>query len=584
MTDLILWNSIAKRRRSPSDDFLDNGLGMLKTFIEKQGFKVEVIDWARTDRWEKITPQLPARLLRFLTAALLKSKGHAARWEKIVSRLIGPLFVLSQELISAVQNRLQAKMIRELAAYVSDSGCPVVGIKTWYGDAYLASKYFVRCLRKLAPEVLIVAGGPHSSIYREAVLENGLFDIVVAGEGEKALSGLLALARRAGSRETLLRDIAREASQGHLKNIIYRSNGRVVISTSEKANANRKEVPSYDNFEGKTLIHVLIDSLGCPWGKCNFCVHSCIYREYSLRNPRSIVEEIEEMVSRGIGIFRFSGSTTALNHALEIARLIEQRGIRVIFSMFARAEAGAERPEVYGHIVNCYRELLRSGLRAVFLGAESAVDIIDELVMNKGITCENIVATVKAIRKASIKEGIPIDIGLSLICPSPTLGKITLERLKAENIKLVEQTAPDSVLVSPPAPFPGTAWFEESERFGFEIGDSFLREMLEYDYMLYKPPSLWPEVDLKLEGMGIRKILEECQSMRNSLEANGFITEVTDEHFLMMRAAGYAGKKGAVTFKNQALLSLISCDYRWTSQLQESVNRASRAQALANKS
>jgi len=474
-------------------------------------------------------------------------------------------------------------MIRELAGYVRNSACPVVGIKSWYGEAYLAAKYFARCLRELAPEVLIVAGGPHASIYQEAILEDEVFDIVVPGEGEQALSGLLTLVRRAKTREELLKEIARMASQGDLKNIIYRGNGRVEISSTEEADADRKVVPVYDNLNGKTRIRVVVDSLGCPWGKCNFCVHSRIYPKHSVRKPQSVVDEIEEMVSKGIGIFRFAGSTTALNHACEIAELLEKRRIRVIFSMFARAQTRAYRQEVYNQLIDIYRQLLRSGLRAVFMGAESAVDFINESVMNKGITREDIVATVKAMREASKMEDLPLDIGLSLIYPPPTMGETTLEQLKAENIKLVEQTNPDSVLVSPPAPFPGTAWLKERNRFGFDIGESFVREMLEYDFVLYLPPSLWPMVDLKLEGSSLREILEECQSLRNALEDKGFITEVTDEHFLMMRAAGYTSKESAVNFKNQALLSLISCDYRWINQLQERLNRASTAQASINK-
>jgi len=74
MVDLILWNSIATRRRSPSDAFLDNGLGMLKTYLEKQGFKVEVIDWARSSQWEKITPTILARINHFLASVVLSSK------------------------------------------------------------------------------------------------------------------------------------------------------------------------------------------------------------------------------------------------------------------------------------------------------------------------------------------------------------------------------------------------------------------------------------------------------------------------------------------------------------------------------
>ncbi|MFC1613728.1 B12-binding domain-containing radical SAM protein [Gemmatimonadota bacterium] len=582
MTDLILWNSIASRRRSPSDAFLDNGIGILKAYIEKRGFKVEVIDWARNCQWEKITPGILARFNHILAANQMSSNGSGKQDRKRAARLLAPVFLLSQEVMSAVQRLRLRKMIRQLARQIRDSGCRVVGIKAWYGEAYLAAKYFARCLRNLAPEVLIVVGGPHSSIYKEAVLEDRDFDLAVVGEGEKVLCGILALARQSKSRHSLMEEIAGKAEQGQLKNIIYRSNGKVKKSVTEKADADTKVIPVYDDLEGKTRIHVVVDSLGCPWGKCNFCVHSYIYQNHSRRSAQSVADEIEEMVSRGMGIFRLAGSSTSPYHVSEIVDLLGKKGISIVFSMFSRAEKEANKPALYRELVDLYRKLIRSGMRAVFIGAESAVDSINELVMNKGVSCEEIVATVAAIREASKAEKLRVDIGLSMIYPAPTMGKVTLEELKAENIKLVEQIQPDSVLVSPSAPFPGTTWFNDKERFGFELGENFVQEMLEYDYVLYKPPSLWPEVDLKLDGISSKEIFEKCQNMRNSLEERGFVTEVTDEHFLMMRLAGYSDKESALRFKKQVLLSLISCDYRWINRLQETVNQASLEKAQIN--
>ena len=322
MTDLVLWNSIASRRRSPSDAFLDNGIGVLKAYIEGQGFNVEVIDWARNFQWDKITPGILARINHVLAASLITSNGSGRHKGKRAAHLIAPVFLLSQEVMSAVQRQRQRKMIRKLARQIRDSGCSVVGIKAWYGEACLAAKYFATCLRELAPEVLIVVGGPHSSIYREAILENSDFDLAVVGEGEKALCGILSLTRQTKSRHRILEMIAEKAEQGDLKNIIYRSNGKLKKSATEKADAETKVIPVYDNIEGKTRIHVVVDSLGCPWSKCNFCVHSVIYQNHSLRNSQAVADEIEEMVSRGIGIFRMAGSSTSPYHVSEIVDLL----------------------------------------------------------------------------------------------------------------------------------------------------------------------------------------------------------------------------------------------------------------------
>jgi len=583
MADLILWNSIATRRRSPGDDFLDNGLAILKAYIRGQGFSVEVIDWARSGQWEKMTPRILARINGYLASWLLSRRESSKNRSKTVKRLVGLLFILSQDSMLTVQKWRQKKMIRELAQYVCNSGCSVVGIKTWYGETFRSTRYFASYLRKIAPEVLIVAGGPHASTYKEAVLEDGLLDIAVAGEGEKALAGILALARQTEPKKDLLKALARQASLGQLKNVIYRSNGAVKSSPVEISNVNTKVVPVYDNFEGKTLIHVIVESLGCPWGKCNFCTHSRSYPTYSVRSPESVVEEIEQMLARGIGIFRYAGSTTALNHACQIARLIEEKGIRIFYSMFSRVESLAADPGVYEKLVDSYRQLLRSGFRSVFLGVEAANDDINKLVMNKGITRSDVVYTVAAMREASQIEGLPLDVGISLIYPAPTLGKIPLHRLKEENIELIEETEPDSVLVSPPAPFPGSAWFNRKDYFGFDLGETFLQDILVYDYVLYKPLYLWPDIDLKLEGMSLREIFGECADLRQALEERGFVTEVTDVQFLMLRNAGYTGKEGVLEFKNRTQHAIISCDYRWINRLQEQVNQASLALASSNK-
>ncbi|MBT4482257.1 MAG: radical SAM protein [Candidatus Latescibacteria bacterium] len=580
--DLILWNSIAKRRRSPSDTFLENGLGMLKTYIEKQGFKVEIVDWARSEYWKKLTPRSLSRLNRFLSEKLLSRQVSGLSITGLLSKLIIPFFFISQEITLVIQKRRMNVMLQKFAEFIRDSGCQVLGIKTWYGDAYVNAITLANYVKMLAPEILIVAGGPHPSIYREAILENDVFDIAVTGEGEKALTYILALARHTLSKNELKEKIVSEASLGNLKNIVYRNDDSIKISILDESDANKKEIPTYDNVDGKTLIHVVVDSLGCQWGKCNFCVHSCIYPKHTIRNPQSVVDEIEEMISKGIGIFRFAGSSSSLAHVQEIARLLEKKEISITYSMFALSESRASDQAIYSRIVESYKLLVRSGLRAVFIGGEAGDDRILHHMMGKGLIVDDISATIRAMREASFEEGLPLDIGLSLIYPSPTMGIISLEELKTANIKLVEQTNPDSVLVNPPAPFPGVLWNKERKQFGFELDESFTREMLEYDYVLYKPTSLWPDIKMNLEGMNFKQILEECQSLRKSLEGRGYVTEVTDEHFLMMRAAGYKGKEGARKFKKESLLDIISSDYRWITQLEKTVNQESRAQALIN--
>jgi len=572
---------VAGRRRSPGDTFLENGLAILETSLKASSFQVEVVDWARTGVWQRFTPQPMARVSHFLADFLIPEPGKAGRG-KALRRAAGMLFLSVQEIAARVQRRRQRRMLRDLAVRVRDSGCRVLGIKTWYGEAFSAAKTLAAQVRSIAPWVLIAAGGPHASIYREAMLDSGLFDLVVAGSGEKPLARLLEMSRESRDRASLLSRLAVEVPRGGLGNAFLRHSGVKISGPPVEDKATDKIIPEYTDISGKTLIHVIVDSLGCPWGQCSFCVHSRIYPQHSLRPAVEVVREIELMLARGIGIFRFAGSSTTLEQAASIAGMLLEKNLSVLFSMFTRSERGLSQPETRARVVESYRLLLRAGLRAVFLGAESGLDRANETVMNKGARREDVIATVEVLREASRAEGLRLDIGLSLIYPAPTLGQFSLEELAGADLSLVEACAPDSVLVSPPAPFPGTGWFENSREYGFKLAADFVPTMLEYDYMLYKPPSLWPDAGLSLEGSDLRSILAECQRLRTALEERGVITEVTDEHFLMLRAAGYEGADGAAEFKRRALIGLLSCDYRWMDLLQEKVNRVSRGIAGKN--
>ncbi len=66
MIDLLLWNSIARRRRSISDTFYDNGLGTIKGYLEEKGFIVEVLDWARDDFFTSLSGGILTGWLRGL--------------------------------------------------------------------------------------------------------------------------------------------------------------------------------------------------------------------------------------------------------------------------------------------------------------------------------------------------------------------------------------------------------------------------------------------------------------------------------------------------------------------------------------
>lgn len=147
---------------------------------------------------------------------------------------------------------------------------------------------------------------------------------------------------------------------------------------------------------------------------------------------------------------------------------------------------------------------------------------------------------------------------------------------------MAKEINPDSVLCSPPGPFPATRWFDMSDEYGFNLGPDYIRDIMEYEYILYKPFKMWKEINVSLDGNSIKELLRQSGDMSNGFEQSGFTTDVTDEHFLLLRNAGYEGAEGVEKFKRETLLDILSCNYDFTNGIYEKVNAVSKQIAQSN--
>ena len=579
MAHLTLWNSVAKRRRSISDTFYDNGLATLKGYLEDKGHSIETIDWARDDFFTSLTPKPLARLIKHLYVAMSSSQSA------ITKSCLGFISMQLQEILSSVQERRIRKQMTALAYQLKKSNARIFGAKLWYGEAFKNAKELIGIIKEIAPEVITIAGGYHVTLYEEHLLENSNFDLGVVCEGEFALEKILAIIdqhKENWSKHKVLEDIIASTEEGEIENLIYRKNEKIHKTKRRHITGHSlKSIPKYTINENKVRIHVMVESLGCDWGRCHFCVHPHFYNSYSLRNPDEVVKEIEEMLKIGIGVFRFAGSDTPPHFGARIAEKIKERNLKVVFGIGSRAIKGAGKQ--YDKLVGSYTTLIENGLRAVFMGGETGNDIINEEVMNKGICFEDIVATIKALREAEKKAGAKVFLSLAFIYPAPLLGKVTLAQVKEDNIRLLKETMPDSVMITPPGPFLHTKWYEEKDKFGFKVDRRIINQAMEYEYVLYKPPRLWPKLGISLEGKPFKRLLAECNELRTIVEKELHIpTDLSDEHFLMFYAAGIREKEDVFKAKEETMLDIVSCEYTLTQSISRKVNEFSLALSREN--
>ncbi len=569
MARILLWNAIARRRRSISDTFYDNGLATLRGYLQDKGHIIEVVDWARDDFFARLSPSCLGVSLRLLYRVIFKTRYS---WLK---KTIGIATFPMQAVLGYIQGIRLKKHMSKLISYIIKEGIKVVGVKLWYGEAFTYARYFIDELNRRAPEILTVCGGYHTTLYEEHLLKRSSFDLGVACEGEEPLEAILKICDHydlAWDKKGVLDDVIASAKRGEIENLIYREADQVCKSQRKNLSArSSKTIPKYTINDDKVRIHVMVESLGCDWGKCNFCVHPYFYPHFSMRSPDEILEEIKAMLRVGIGVYRFAGSDTPPGFGVKIAQKIIDNNLKIVFGMGSRAIKGASRS--YDSLVSSYSTLINAGMRAVFMGGESGNDFINAEVMNKGVVREDIIATIAAMREAQKRTGKVLFISLALIYPPPLLGKVTLSEVYNDNVALLKDTQPDSVMITPPGPFLHTRWYNERDKFGFSVDEDIIAQVMEYEYVLYKPPHLWPHLGISLEGKPFTQILDECSVLRNHAENELSIpTDISDEHFLMFYCAGIRDKDSIFKAKYETMLDIVSCNYNVTKDVSAKVN------------
>lgn len=578
MSKILLWNSLASRRRSAGDTFLDNGLGRLKAHLEGQGHEVILEDWATDSFYSSLAVPLIARPLRILYNLLLFPKGEDL--PPALAKLIGACTVGLQEIQSFAQRRRVKSRLKRLARMVARRKIPIVGIKLWYGEAFFWAKYLGRLLQEAAPEAIMIAGGYHATLYEEDVLRFSPFDVAVRGEGEYALSEILSIVERMAGRPK--KDILDEIASKHIYNTLWRNGGDIGVAPKRAMMDEQKAIASYGEAPGKVRIHVIVESVGCAWGKCNFCVHPHFYNQYFPRPIEELVGEMRAMVDQGIGIFQLAGSDTTPGFGSKIGQAILDAGLQVIYGMRSRAVSHCSSPIIYQRTVEQYETMLRSGLRSVFMGGETGHDRINQEVMNKGVSYKDLVSTSKAIREAERRTGQKLDLTLAFIFPVPLIEGVTQDEVLQKNLELITEFGPDSVIASPPGPFKHSQWYTQKERFGFEFDESVIPSAMEYEYVVYKPPNMWPKLNIGLQGKSFAQVLNDCFRFRKAVEKMNIPTDLSDEHFLMIRSSDLNGADGAQRFKKETLLDIVSCDYRRLKEISRKMNATSQKIAEAS--
>jgi radical SAM superfamily enzyme YgiQ (UPF0313 family) len=306
----------------------------------------------------------------------------------------------------------------------------------------------VRAIKRLAPEVLTVMGGPHVSFCAGNTLEQlPELDCICRGEGENSLVALC-------------RAVADGDGFSAVPGLVWRNGGALVENSRSENPVDLDALPPparhllpLGRYRALGLPPSMITSRGCPFS-CIFCVGRKMGgRRVRYRNPERVADEMAGLAGLGFHQINVADDlfTADADHCLRVCRSIGRRGLSISWTCFSRVDTVSER---------LLSALAGAGCHTVSFGVESADPGILKTV-KKGIRPRQVLDAVSLCVDAGITPQISFILGL----PGETRQTVEKTVAFAERLQQMGATFGFHLL----APFPGTEVRQRAAQYGLRI-------------------------------------------------------------------------------------------------------------------
>ena len=358
--------------------------------------------------------------------------------------------------IDAMTNNISNDSLHQQLAQLQPD---VVGTTSITPSIYVAEEV-LKIAQSAAPNALRILGGVHATfMYRQVLSEAPWIDVIVRGEGEEILTALMRAVQAGDWPE----------NRHKIKGLAYIDGGEIVATPAAPTVKELDAItPDWSLLEWEKYIYVPLNrrvaipsmARGCPF-TCSFCSQWKFWRDYRVRDPKKVVDEIEDLVeNHGVGFFILADEEPTINRRkfIEFCNELIARNLpdRVQWGINTRVTDIMRDKDLLG----LYR---KAGLVHVSLGTEAAAQLkLDQF--NKETTVAQNKEAIRLLREADIFTEAQFIVGLDNETPE------TLE----ETYRMVWDWQPDLANWSMYTPWPFTPLFQE------------LRDQVEvFDYSKY---------------------------------------------------------------------------------------------------
>jgi len=229
-----------------------------------------------------------------------------------VAYLAGPLKAAGYDditFLDAMTNDMTDDQLREkLIALKPDLiGCTAITPSIYKAERAL------EIARETCPDAVTVLGGVHATfMYKQVLSEAPWIDAIVRGEGEEIF---VAFVRAVDEGRW-------PADRKKIRGLAYRD-GEKIVATQAASTVKDLDglTPDWSLLEWEKYTYVPLGvrvaipnmARGCPF-TCSFCSQWKFWRDYRVRDPKKVVDEIEELVEKHqVGFFILADEEPTIN-------------------------------------------------------------------------------------------------------------------------------------------------------------------------------------------------------------------------------------------------------------------------------
>jgi radical SAM superfamily enzyme YgiQ (UPF0313 family) len=390
--------------------------------------------------------------------------------------------------VRIVDGRLEADPVAAVLEQIDGALC--LGVSVLTGAPIRDALAISRAAKARRPELPVVWGGWHPSLFPVDCLDEPSVDVTVQAQGEITFGKIVGRLAQARGSSNVVESNGMDSLEG-CPGCAYRAPDGTIRQNPPRPLADINALPALDYglipveryFAQKGVRQLdFIASYGCFW-RCDFCADPFVFgRRWVGLDPERLADEVAELWRR----YRFDDlnfqDETFFTYAArveEIADALLARGLPFTWAATMRADQGERLPDAV------FAKLRRSGLRRVLVGVESGSQAMLDW-MHKDIRLEQVIASAEKCLRHGVAAQFPFIVGF----PSESEASVQATLDFAKRLRAISPAFQTPIFYF--KPYPGSTITAAAVREGYTLPRT-LDEWADFDIYDARGPWVSPE-------------------------------------------------------------------------------------------